>query len=69
MIADSLTKGLPLKVFHQHTASMSVILYEDVQFSGSLRCFCYRYISRYFSCKYFEVLCSAELQFLVLLTL
>ena len=32
MIADSLTKGLPTKVFHQHTASMGVILYEDIQF-------------------------------------
>ena len=32
MIADSLTKGLPPKVFHQHTASMGVILYEDIQF-------------------------------------
>ena len=32
MIADSLTKRLSLKVFHQHTASMSIILYEDIQF-------------------------------------
>ena len=32
MIADSLTKGLPPNVFHQHTASMGVILYEDIQF-------------------------------------
>ena len=32
MISDSLTKGLPPKVFHQHTASMGVILYEDIQF-------------------------------------
>ena len=32
MIADSLTKGLPPKVFHQHTTSMGVILYEDIQF-------------------------------------
>ena len=32
MITDSLTKGLPPKVFHQHTASMGVILYEDIQF-------------------------------------
>ena len=32
MIADSLTKGLPPKVFHQHTTNMGVILYEDIQF-------------------------------------
>ena len=32
MIVDSLTKGLSPKVFHQHTASMGVILYEDIQF-------------------------------------
>ena len=32
MIVDSLTKGLPLKAIHQHTASMGVILYEDIQF-------------------------------------
>ena len=32
MIVDSRTKGLPPKVFHQHTASMGVILYEDIQF-------------------------------------
>ena len=32
MIVDSLTKGLPPKVFHQHTASMGVIFYEDIQF-------------------------------------
>ena len=32
MITDSSTKGLPPKVFHQHTASMGVILYEDIQF-------------------------------------
>ena len=32
MIADSLTKGLSPKVFHRHTASVGVILYEDIQF-------------------------------------
>ena len=32
MIVDSLTKGLSLKVCHQHIASMGVILYEDIQF-------------------------------------
>ena len=32
MIDDSLTKGLPPKVFHQHTASMGVIFYEHIQF-------------------------------------
>ena len=32
MIVDSLIKGLTPKVFHQHTASMGVILYEDIQF-------------------------------------
>ena len=32
MIVDSLTKGLSPKVFHQHTASMGVILYEDIKF-------------------------------------
>ena len=30
MIVDSLTKGLLPKVFRQHTASMGVILYEDI---------------------------------------
>ena len=29
MIADPLTKGLPPKVFHEHTAHMGVILFED----------------------------------------
>ena len=32
MIIDSFTKGLSPKVFHHHTSSMSVILYEDVRF-------------------------------------
>ena len=32
MIVDEPTKGLSPKVFHQHTASMGVILYEDIQF-------------------------------------
>ena len=32
MIVDSLTKGLPPKVSHQHIASMGVILYEDIRF-------------------------------------
>ncbi|KAH9678593.1 hypothetical protein KPL71_025781 [Citrus sinensis] len=31
MIADPLTKGLPPKVFHEHTARMGVILLEDIQ--------------------------------------
>jgi len=30
MIADPLTKGLPPKVFHEHTAHMGVVLLEDV---------------------------------------
>ena len=29
MIADPLTKGLAPKVFHEHTAHMGVILFED----------------------------------------
>ena len=29
MIADPLTKGLPPRVFHEHTAHMGVILFED----------------------------------------
>ena len=32
MIVDSITKGLPPKVFHQYTAGMGVILYDDIQF-------------------------------------
>ena len=30
MIADLLTKGLPPKVFHEHTAHMGVVLFDDV---------------------------------------
>ncbi|KAM6575732.1 hypothetical protein CsatA_024059 [Cannabis sativa] len=30
MIADPLTKGLPPKVFHEHTARMGVLDYEDI---------------------------------------
>ena len=30
IIADPLTKGLPPKVFHEHTAHMGVILCEDI---------------------------------------
>ena len=30
MIADSLTKGLPPKFFHEHTAHMGVVLVDDV---------------------------------------
>ncbi|KAG8488952.1 hypothetical protein CXB51_016966 [Gossypium anomalum] len=30
MIADPLTKGLPPKVFHEHTAHMGVTLFEDI---------------------------------------
>ena len=32
MIVDSLTKGFSLKVFHEHTTNMGVIMYEDIQF-------------------------------------
>ena len=32
MIADPLTKGLPPKVFHEHTAHMGVILFKDIMF-------------------------------------
>ena len=32
MIADSLTKGLPLKVFHEHNAHMGVVSLQDVSF-------------------------------------
>lgn len=31
MIADLLTKGLPPKVFHEHTAHMGVVSFEDIQ--------------------------------------
>lgn len=31
MIADPLTKGLPPKVFHEHTARMGVMSFDDVQ--------------------------------------
>ena len=31
MIADPLTKGLPPKVFHEHTTHMGVILIKDIQ--------------------------------------
>ncbi|KAL5798224.1 hypothetical protein ACOSQ2_003044 [Xanthoceras sorbifolium] len=30
MIADPLTKGLSLKVFHEHTAHIGIVLYEDI---------------------------------------
>ena len=30
MIADPLTKGLPPKVFHEHTALMGVVLFENI---------------------------------------
>ena len=32
MIADPLTKGLPPKMFHEHTARMGVMSFEDIQF-------------------------------------
>ena len=32
MIADPLTKGLPPKVFHEHTARMGVVFLEDIMF-------------------------------------
>ena len=32
MIADPLTKGLTLKVFHEHTASMGVISLKNIMF-------------------------------------
>ena len=32
MIADPLTKGVPSKVFHEHTARMGVMSFEDIQF-------------------------------------
>ena len=32
MIADPLTKGLPPKVFHEHTARISVMYFDDIQF-------------------------------------
>ena len=30
MIADPLTKGLPSKIFYEHTARMGVVLIDDV---------------------------------------
>ena len=30
MIADPLTNGLPPRVFHEHTAHMGVVLFEDI---------------------------------------
>ena len=32
MIADLFTKGLPLKMFHEHTAHMGVMSLNDIQF-------------------------------------
>ena len=32
MIADPLTKGLPPKVFHEHTAHMGVVSLQDMSF-------------------------------------
>ena len=32
MVADPLTKGLPPKVFHEHTAHMSVVFLRDMWF-------------------------------------
>ena len=32
MIADPLTKGLPLKTFHEHITRMSVVSLKDIQF-------------------------------------
>ena len=32
MVRDPLTKGLPPKVFHEHTTRMSVMLIDDIQF-------------------------------------
>ena len=32
MIEDSLNKGLPLKMFHEHTARMSVMSLKDILF-------------------------------------
>ena len=32
MIADPLTKGLPPKVFHEHTARMGVMSFQDIEF-------------------------------------
>ena len=30
MIADPLTKGAPPKVFHEHTAYMGVVYFQDI---------------------------------------
>ena len=32
MIEELLTEGLPLKMFHEHTARMSVVSLKDIQF-------------------------------------
>ena len=32
IIADPLTKGLPSKGFHEHTARMGVMSFQDIQF-------------------------------------
>ena len=32
MVADPFTKGLPPKVFHEHTARMGVMSFDDIQF-------------------------------------
>ena len=32
MIADPLTRGLPLKMFHEHIASISVMSLKNIQF-------------------------------------
>ncbi|KAL1119720.1 hypothetical protein V6Z11_D01G120200 [Gossypium hirsutum] len=36
MIADPLTKGLPPKVFHEHTGHMGVTLFEDIMIRGRM---------------------------------
>jgi hypothetical protein len=32
MVADPLTKGLPPKMFHEHTARMGVLAIDSIQF-------------------------------------
>lgn len=32
MIVDSLTNGLSLKMFHEHTICMNIVLLQDIQF-------------------------------------
>ena len=72
MVADPLTKGLPPKVFHEHTTRMGIMSLEDIQFQWEFVILDASMIQTYFQLfQFMDILrlFSAEIKFWFIHTL